>query len=598
MAEYEQSGGAILAGGADTCVVQPYIPCHGFQPDPRFQYVSRLVATNSSDMQSEGIFQLYYGRLGTHLINSRLLSTFVAGCRVETARLPPGTFTGPRGAGGRGCAEAQARQHSMNLITPQYNGTLGSLARGPDGKRRGGQAIDSALVAATELVRDGGPMFAHADLHHGNAGYTVINGQYIGCLADFGRILFIRDPKDVRTIRDGIHRWAQSALGVPENGAVLDPAVVLRDWIALGDDYPQCPLAVTRPLSAMWDAVNGGRPANDPTIQRGLRVVRGWTAYALTGQRSYLNCGSYDELVALIGRDRPGFVAMRRQILQIEPPPAAAAAAAPAPATAVAQASNHAMVIDDTASISRRPGPGRPAGPAPGLFVVPELARAPGANPLDFGPAAAAVPAPPPPPPAAVAAAEAEARQQRLAAAAQEELAAVDRAAAEERQRRKEAALAVAAALPPRPPQQYRPPAGAYNYGIVGRAQAAAAPRPAPAPAAGGPPQDFIDQTLSEAYVAGATNTVRGMAALGPNAKAYGESRALFESMDPLSQARVEEIATEARRRTLGAGVDGETIAYQVAFAKMVKWERDHPRRRGGTHKRTTRRRRTRRHSS
>lgn len=389
MDEHEQSGGAIIGDGADTCVVSPYIPCAGFVPQAGVTYVSRLVDVNSADMESEGFLHhpRYNSGIIRQLLDGRLLSVFVARCRVDTASLRADTFTVTAALSrGGGCAAAQARPASMNLITPQYTATLRTLRAGPAAT----QTVDSALVAAVELVPDAGPFFAHSDLHANNVGFTIVGGQHRGCLADFGRILFIENPASTASIIAGITRWANFSLGDDPR----DPDGVFARWRREGDNYPQCPSAVTGPLERMWQAARAGRAVSDPDIVAGLAVVRGWSAYALTMNTRYLQCGTQRDLIDQIGRDRPGFLVVRQQILGGPAPPA------PAPGSFVARQlpdrGPGRMEIDGAAAVSIRPGPAA-AARAPALAAA-APAAAPPAPPAPPAPAAA-------PPPAAPAAA-------------------------------------------------------------------------------------------------------------------------------------------------------------------------------------------------
>ena len=387
MDEYEQSGGAIIGAGADTCVVDPYIDCEGFRPQAGVSYVSRLVDLDGGDMESEA-FLHRYGNL-PELLGQRLISAYVARCPVATNTLPAGTFA--MGAGVnigrvRGCAKAQARPASMNLITPRYDATLYSLiTRGPAGAAS--QAVDSALVAAVELVPDGGPLFAHADLHANNLGYTLANGEYRGCLADFGRILFIGNPTKAASIRAGIKRWARYSLGEPP----YDADSVLARWIRLGNQYSQCPLAVTVPLRDMWNAITRGEAVNSRDIQTGLAVVRGWSAYSLTTDVRCLQCRTQQDLINVIGQARPGFLQMRQQILGIPVPVAPAQAPGEFVPRPRPDRGPGTMEIDAAAAISRRPGP------AAARAAAAPAAAAPAAAPAAAAPAAARAAAAPAP---------------------------------------------------------------------------------------------------------------------------------------------------------------------------------------------------------
>ena len=474
MDEHEQSGGRIIGGGADTCVISPYIPCAGFVPRPGVDYVSRLIAPDGGDIKSESYLHEYRGVIGT-LIDRSLVSAFAARCTVETNDLiAQGHFAMGAGVhlGGSGCADAQdpiGRPRSVNLITPRYTGTLHSLNVGPPGAAS--QAIDSALVAAVALVRDGGGLFAHADLHANNAGYTRVNGRYIGCLADFGRILYIRTPTNIESIGAGIRRWAQNAIGV---NPYADPAAVLAQWIGFGNRYRQCPLAVTRPLLRMWTAITQRQAIDSEPIQTGLAVVRGWSAFALTGQEQYLRCRTQVELINEIARERPGFVAFMNEFF----PGGGIVASAGAPRRLGDLGPGQMDVIDDTAAISRIPGP---AGP---LFAV-RPDQGPGAMDIADAPVV----------PAAAAAAQgwaaaaAAAERQRAAAAA-----AAAAAADADRQRVWAAAVQRQAQQQPPGMYVYRPPPPAPVAPVAPVAPAAAAqaePLRAqrwPGAAAGAPP--------------------------------------------------------------------------------------------------------------
>lgn len=208
-------GGVILGQGEDTCVISPATTCPGVPLDPK--QLSRLVDPNSGDAITEQIILRSFPKL----VHEGFVSSSVAQCNISSSQLTADDLSGP--VTQNGCISAMQRQANnrghVNLITNRYDGTAAKLMfSGTDIQKR--ELISSTAIIATYLVQDNGPWIIETDLHYNNIGYVnrlLCNGKYaiMGCIADWGRALYIINPNDFNEVRIGIERWC---LGMIQKG--------------------------------------------------------------------------------------------------------------------------------------------------------------------------------------------------------------------------------------------------------------------------------------------------------------------------------------------------------------------------------------------
>ena len=332
-------GGVFLADGADTCVVAPHIPCPGFVPTPGALYVSRLVAPGSQDLATETDLKRMYpvvagfGMIAVHETSCPLTA-------AERAAADPAAFP-VGGAGGGGCARAQAREAAnpagpahINMITKRYLGTMYQLnGAGLPGFTPGTaaqtralrQVLASSLVAALALTPEpempGGqhtPWIIHTDLHMRNLGVQLAIGGnrpiVFGSLADFGRTLRIDNINDPASIRAGIDGWARIAYGDPGVGVAGPSAREIFDGLlAYPHEFPQHPKSLLRTLQAMYIAIEGGAPGftQQAAYTNGLNALRGWMVHSLTGKAETLNRPTRRDLIALLTRGPDKYIGVQ-----------------------------------------------------------------------------------------------------------------------------------------------------------------------------------------------------------------------------------------------------------------------------------------------
>jgi hypothetical protein len=316
-------GGRVIGGGADTCVVEPYIPCRGFQPGAGITYVSRLVPPDSDDHQTEAAIAQAF----RNLVQLRFLAVYSTACQLNRGDAPPHTWDGrERHGNSGGVREAWRREQThanpvhWNLITPKYLGTMNQLntfqiAGYPENQATGQrqlEALITALIPAVEMVGDATDTWIiHTDLHMSNVGVNLIGATMTACLADFGRVLRIRNIKSVQSIIAGIDAWAQVAFGpVPFGNQARSTVGILNQFADPYDagSYPQHPANVMAPIRDMYVALTGplagqSGPGSE-VYKKGISALRGWMVHSLTSDPRVITFGTTEELVNYLANDR------------------------------------------------------------------------------------------------------------------------------------------------------------------------------------------------------------------------------------------------------------------------------------------------------
>jgi hypothetical protein len=324
-------GGRVIGGGADTCVVEPYIPCRGFQPDAGIAYVSRLVPPDSEDHRTEAAISQAF----RNLVQLRLLAVYSAACQLNRGDAPPHAWEGRERHGGSGGVRAawqreqtHANPVHWNLITPKYLGTMNQLntfqiVGYPENQATGQrqlEALITALVPAVEMVGDAtNTWIIHTDLHMSNVGVNLIGATMTACLADFGRVLRVENIKSVQSIIAGINAWAQIAFGpVPFGHQARSTAGILNRFANPYDagSYPQHPANVMAPIRDMYVALTGPMAGQSgpgsQVYNRGISALRGWMVHSLTSDPRVITFGTTEELVNYLANDR--YIGFRRAI--------------------------------------------------------------------------------------------------------------------------------------------------------------------------------------------------------------------------------------------------------------------------------------------
>jgi hypothetical protein len=201
-------GGKIIGQGQDTCVIAPAKPCPGVPVNSN--QVSRLVDPTSRDAETEKFILKYF----SFLVNEGFIASSVAQCNLQSSQLVGNDLSG--NATHNGCISAKQRQSHINLITNRFDGTAQNImVLGRDVQKR--ELISTTAVITNGLVPDNGPWIIETDLHYNNIGFTkrkLSNGYTatIGCIADWGRALYITNPKDFNEVRKGIERWCSDMI--------------------------------------------------------------------------------------------------------------------------------------------------------------------------------------------------------------------------------------------------------------------------------------------------------------------------------------------------------------------------------------------------
>ncbi len=314
-------GGRVIGGGADTCVVEPYIPCDGFAPIPRITYVSRLVAPDSVDHLTEAAITQSF----PILVRLRLLAVYSFACHLNRGDAPARTWDGKDDYGSRGVAAAWQREQTgqnpvhWNLITPKYLGTMYDLntfqiAGYQDSeatRRRQLEALTTALVPACELVSDAtNTWIIHTDLHMNNVGVNFVGNTMVACLADFGRVLRIENIKSVQSILQGIDAWAQIAYGPAPFGQRRSAVDVLNQFADPNGSgrYPQHPANVMAPIRDMYVGLTGPRAGEagpgSQIFRRGINALRGWMVHSITNNPAVIEFDTSEALIKYLDDGR------------------------------------------------------------------------------------------------------------------------------------------------------------------------------------------------------------------------------------------------------------------------------------------------------
>ena len=289
-------GGKILGQGEDTCVISPATTCPGVPLDPK--QLSRLVDPNSGDAITEQIILRSFPKL----VHEGFVSSSVAQCNISSSQLTADDLSGP--VTQNGCKSAMQRQANnrghVNLITNRYDGTAAKLMfSGTDIQKR--ELLSSTAIIATHLVQDNGPWIIETDLHYNNIGYVnrlLCNGKYaiMGCIADWGRALYITNPNDFKEVRIGIERWCSGMIQKGFGDTTEEVLNVYADNKAF--DFPQ---HRNLHMKIIRDGYRHGSTSEQKTAC--VNALRGWMMHSVLSADRFdisllTNANQHDQAVA------------------------------------------------------------------------------------------------------------------------------------------------------------------------------------------------------------------------------------------------------------------------------------------------------------
>lgn len=272
-------GGEIWKEGVDTCVFKPAVRCEG-EVNREPNSVSRIVNTAQAtrDLEVETLIRETFPTL----VDAGLVTVHTKSCvpTYDASDLIKG-FTPYKGDG---CDKltplvpGPTPSHT-NMVTPLRGETFYNFMRkNPAFSTDWKEMISGILLAAITLVPDDGPWIIHTDCHVNNI-LTIPKG--VGekpdlSLADWGRALIIKNPKDINSVRQGIREWAMSIpyLKIPKNANdSLLKTLIMQN---LGD-FPQHPSELHNIFWMVYMDDVGKQ-------QMALSKLRAWLPYVLITQ--------------------------------------------------------------------------------------------------------------------------------------------------------------------------------------------------------------------------------------------------------------------------------------------------------------------------
>ena len=275
-------GGVLWKEGADTCVFKPAVRCEG-ETEREPDAVSRIVNTTQAgrDLEVETLIRTAF----PDLVERNLVTVHTRSCVPEYDDEDMAFDKKFQPASDGGCAKLDdmgglgVYKAHTNMITPLRGVTfLNFLGTKPNFKPLWKSMLSSILEASLTLVSDTGPWVIHTDCHLNNV-LTLSNGETEAptlSLADWGRSLIIKNPKDIVSVRQGIREWAESISYLGIDKTTPDERLGTLIYGRLGD-YPQHPKFITEAFLFIFGK-------NENYQKEGINILRTWLPYVLISQ--------------------------------------------------------------------------------------------------------------------------------------------------------------------------------------------------------------------------------------------------------------------------------------------------------------------------
>lgn len=291
-------GGAKWKEGADTCVFKPAVTCQG-EAGPRAG-VSRIMRRElgvRDEFIERRIRETFpelveAGRVAVHSV------VCVPQYTADDIGRAEGFVQKERGGCSKlGNLRVGVNRDHANFITAEF---IGPVFKYFDTERRGVQRLSQwrnvlldALDAGCRMVPDAGPWIVHADCHFGNILYREEDGVIKTALSDWGRTLYIENPNDINSVREGIIEWLRPLV---QNVNSLGE---IRRLFLRYRGSPQHPQEILDPI---FNLLSEDMNAQD--FRQHMAILRGWVPYVVIKQAT-------DELG---GRDNLYDMELRRRL--------------------------------------------------------------------------------------------------------------------------------------------------------------------------------------------------------------------------------------------------------------------------------------------